>query len=100
MKNGLHINENGTKRWYLDDRLHRLDGPAVECTFGNKLWYINGKKHREDGPAAEWATGTKGWYLDDEFLGKDAEGFWELWGRLTSEKQNNLNLHMWLAKCT
>ena len=29
MKNGLHIDEDGTKRWYLNDKLHRTDGPAI-----------------------------------------------------------------------
>ena len=33
---------------------------------GNKFWYLNGKLHREDGPAMEWANGSKSWYLNDE----------------------------------
>jgi len=40
MKNGLEIDSDGTKRWYL-----------------------NGFKHREDGPAEEWANGGTFWYL-------------------------------------
>ena len=24
-------------------RLHRLDGPAIECANGHKEWFINGK---------------------------------------------------------
>ena len=35
---------------------------------GNKLWYLNDKLHREDGPAVEGADGTKKWYLNDEEL--------------------------------
>ena len=31
---------------------------------GTKYWYLNGKLHREDGPAIEWADGYKFWYLD------------------------------------
>ena len=54
---------NGTKFWYLNGNRHRTDGPAVECV-GNKYWYLNDNLHREDGPAIEWAAGTKCWYLD------------------------------------
>ena len=53
---------NGTKFWYLNGNRHRTDGPAVECA-GNKYWYLNDNLHREDGPAIEWAAGTKCWYL-------------------------------------
>ena len=31
---------------------------------GDTFWYINGKLHREDGPAVEWANGSKEWYLN------------------------------------
>ena len=37
----------GNKRWYKDDKLHRLDGPAVKWTNGAKEWYINGKQLTE-----------------------------------------------------
>jgi antitoxin component YwqK of YwqJK toxin-antitoxin module len=59
---------NGTKYWYLNDKQHREDGPAVEYSNGTKCWYLNGKLHREDGPAAEYADGTKHWYIDNEEL--------------------------------
>ena len=55
---------DGTKRWYLDNKLHRTDGPAVEYTDGDKHWYLYGKCHRTDGPAIEHADGYKRWYLD------------------------------------
>jgi len=55
---------DGNKRWYLNGKYHREDGPAVECTNGTKHWYLNGKLHREDGPAVEWADGYKSWYLN------------------------------------
>ena len=57
------VNESGTKRWYLNDKLHREDGPAVEWSNGSKQWYFNDKLHREDGPACEWADGDKWWWL-------------------------------------
>ena len=60
----VRVYTNGTKEWYLNGKLHREDGPAVECTVGTKSWYLNGKLHREDGPAIEWTDGTKSWYLN------------------------------------
>jgi hypothetical protein len=30
--------------WYHDDKLHRLDGPAIERANGSKGWWINGKQ--------------------------------------------------------
>lgn len=37
-------------------------------TNGSKFWYLSNKLHREDGPAVEWASGFKEWYLNDEEL--------------------------------
>jgi len=63
---------NGTKYWCLNGKLHRIDGPAIECADGTKFWYLNGKHHRVDGPAIECADGTKSWYLNSiEILEKD-----------------------------
>ena len=59
---------DGTKYWYLNDKLHCEDGPAIEYVDGDKYWYINGKRHREDGPAVECADGTKYWHLNGEEL--------------------------------
>ena len=33
---------------------------------GSKFWYLNNKWHREDGPAVERSNGTKRWFLNDE----------------------------------
>jgi hypothetical protein len=57
---------NGDKFWYLNGELHREDGPAYEEANGYKSWHLNGKLHREDGPAVEWFGGTKFWYLNGE----------------------------------
>ncbi len=57
---------NGDKKWYLNDKLHREDGPAIERSNGDKFWFLNGKHHREGGPAAEYANGDKFWYLNDK----------------------------------
>jgi hypothetical protein len=62
---------NGSKEWRINGRLHRVDGPAVINTNGDKLWYKEGALHREDGPAVELADGRKewringGWYRED-----------------------------------
>ena len=66
MKNGLIIDKDGTKYWYLNDELHREDGPALEWVGGDQEWYLNGKLHRVDGPAEEWSDGSKFWYLHDK----------------------------------
>ena len=55
----------GIKYWYLSDKLHRENGPAIEDANGNKWWYLNGKRHRENGPAIEYAKGGKVWWLND-----------------------------------
>jgi hypothetical protein len=64
----VRVYENGDKCWYLNDKLHREDGPAIEHRNGNKEWYLNGKYHREDGPACEYANGDKKWYLNGKTL--------------------------------
>ena len=61
----VRVYEDGGKFWYLNDKLHRVDGPAVECANGDKLWYLNGERHREDGPAVELAIRDKRWFLND-----------------------------------
>jgi len=59
------VDELGDVRWYNEnDKLHRLDGPAVECADGHKIWWNNDKIHRLDGPAVEWPDGTKEWYIE------------------------------------
>ena len=50
--------------WYLNKKLHREDGPAVEYTDGHKSWWLSGRLHREDGPAIEYASGHKSWWLN------------------------------------
>ena len=59
---------SGFKAWYLDGNRHREDGPAIEYSDGDNYWYLNGKLHREDGPAVEWVEGRKVWYLNGKRL--------------------------------
>jgi hypothetical protein len=99
MKNGLFIDKNGVKNYYLNDELHNEEGPAVECPDGSKYYfingeyhrdgnlpaieypngskyyYINGQCHRENGPACEYASGTKEYYLNG--LQYTEEKYWK-----------------------
>lgn len=62
--------ENRTE-WYLGEKLHKENGPAVEFTDGTKEWWIDGKRHREDGAAIEFDNGTKKWFLDGKNLSEE-----------------------------
>jgi antitoxin component YwqK of YwqJK toxin-antitoxin module len=72
LSNGGRLNEysDGAKAYYLNDKLHREDGPAVEYNNGDKWWFLNGKRHREDGPAIEYTNGghTKYWYINGKLI--------------------------------
>jgi len=70
-KDGLTIDEYGTKSWYLNDKYHRTDGPAIEYINGDKHWFLNGKRHRTDGPAIEYYNGTKYWYINGVELSEE-----------------------------
>jgi len=67
----VKVHDNGDRGWYLDGKLHREDGPAVERADGTREWYVNGNLHREDGPAVECADGSRYWYLNDNFHRED-----------------------------
>ena len=58
----VKVYENRTT-WYLNGKLHREYGPAVERNNGSKAWYLNNRLHREDGPAIEDVDGNKKWFL-------------------------------------
>ena len=62
----IEIDENGSKQWRINGKLHREDGPAIEWADGDKWWYINDKLHRENGPAFEGANGHKAWWINGE----------------------------------
>jgi hypothetical protein len=59
----LNVDSIGTKRWYVNHKLHREDGPAIEYANGNKSWYVHDELHRTTGPAVEFANGTNRWWL-------------------------------------
>ena len=64
IKYEVKVYPNGTKKWFVNGKLNREDGPAVEWANGDKWWYLNDELHREDGPAVEYANGTKKWFLN------------------------------------
>jgi len=49
------------------DELHSFDDkPAIEHSDGTKEWYKEGKLHRLNGPAVEWDSTFKWWYYEGE----------------------------------
>jgi len=78
----LTVDSDGDQKWKNSDgKLHRLDGPAVECVNGTKMWYKDGKLSRDNGPAVEYPSGTS-WYKDGVLqasltVGDDGAKRWE-----------------------
>jgi len=64
---------NGDKVWYLNGKIHREDGPAVECVDGHKEWRLNGDRHHVYGPAVEWANGNKEYWIYGELVPKEVQ---------------------------
>ena len=61
----------GTKEWYYQGLLHRIGGPAIEQSDGGKQWHVYGKLHRTDGPAVIFKNGRKEWWLNDIQLSEE-----------------------------
>lgn len=40
--------DTGTILYYLNGKLHRTDGPAIECASGYKYWFIENKEYSEE----------------------------------------------------
>ena len=57
--------------FYLDNKLHRHDGPAVIFVGKKVEYYLNGKCHRTDGPAIIYKNGAQFYYVDGKYLSKD-----------------------------
>jgi hypothetical protein len=93
----VQVHSSGDKFWFLNDKRHREDGPAVEFAGGDKVWYLNGERHREDGPAIEFADGSKHWYRDGKFHREDGpaieyvdgDKYWYLNGKQLTEAEFN-----------
>jgi|ERR1700691_915888 len=56
--------------YYLNDKLHREDGPAVIYSDGTINYYLNGKLHREYGPAVIWNNGSFEYYINNNNITK------------------------------
>lgn len=65
MKNGKHV-EGAITRWYKNDLIHRINGPATIAKNGSKRWYQNGLIHRVDAPACFWNNGNLEWYFEGQ----------------------------------
>ena len=68
---GIVEHPDGTKEWYLNGWLHRVDGPAIEHPDGTKYWYLNGERHRTNGPAIKHPNGREYWYINDKRYTKE-----------------------------
>ena len=77
------ITWDGSKMWYINNKLHRIDGPAIEWKSGTKEWLVNEKRHRVDGPAIELNNGMVSWFLNDIWF-KTKEDWFEA---LTEEQK-------------
>lgn len=54
-------NDNGYESWWLNNKMHRDNAPAVVDQLG-EYWYQNGELHRLDGPAITYHDGETSWY--------------------------------------
>jgi hypothetical protein len=96
MLNGLIVDKIGVKSWYLNDFLHREDGPAIEYPEGHKCWLLNGKMHRVDGPAIEYSNGNKEWFINGKLHRVDGPAVdfndkkeWHLDGKQVTQEQHS-----------
>ena len=71
MSNGWITDKDGTKCHYLNDQLHREDGPAKIWADGDQEWWVNGQRHREDGPAIVRANGSQEWWVNGDLHRED-----------------------------
>jgi hypothetical protein len=86
---------DGSREWWVDGNLHRVDGPAYEGADGSRQWWVDGKRHRVDGPAYEGADGSREWWVDGKlhrvdgpaYEGADGSRQWWVGGERLSEEQ-------------
>lgn len=51
------VGYGGRQEWWVNDKRHREDGPAITRQSGDQEWWLNGELHRADGPAKSQLTG-------------------------------------------
>ena len=56
------------KKATLQMWIHEYEYTVRVKADGDKFWWLNGKLHREDGPAVEYADGGKSWYLNGKWV--------------------------------
>lgn len=76
---GVVKDKYGTIAHYVDGKIHRDDGAAIEWADGFKEWYMHDVRHRKDGPAIEYSNGGKVWYFNGECYGLDDDFTNESW---------------------
>jgi len=61
---------NGVRYCYQNGQLHRIGGPAVDCSSlgGGYGWYQNGRLHRVGGSAIENVYGRNEWWENGELI--------------------------------
>ena len=73
--------------WYLNEYMHRINGPATEFLDGEKWWLINGKRHRENNlPAIIRKDGNEEYWINGEeylFHENGTKEFIDYYGRLS-----------------
>ncbi len=97
----VKVHADGTQHWRQNDKLHRIDGPAIIGANGYKAWYQNGKPHRLNGPATIFADGGKSWYQNDKLHRIDGPAVewidggkeWHIEGKEYTEEQFNQKLN-------
>ena len=55
---GMVIDDDGDTSYWVDGKLHRVDGAAIEHLNGDRSYWVNGVLHRTDGPAVEDIDGA------------------------------------------
>ena len=48
IKYEVKVHTDGYKSWWLNDKRHREDGPALTYSDGRVFWYLNGEKLTEE----------------------------------------------------
>lgn len=61
------IRENGNTQYWVNGRLHRDDGPAVEDHIKKYYaWHKHGSFHRIGGPAIMYKNGSEEWFVSGD----------------------------------
>ena len=118
----VKVYPNGSKFWWLNEELHREDGPAIEWLDGTKEWYLNGVELSEQdfntrmntkeltiNPIVElleytvkvYPNGSKFWYLNGVSHREDGPAverydgtkYWYLNGVKLSEEEFNVKMN-------